>query len=638
MSVPLKYLGLSAAALALTAATAVAEPGPGAVEVRDDRGTLIGDRLRGDDAIQAAVARVESQRTVNSRRWSVIAGAGTYGDVAISTPNLVLRAAQNVRAGIRGTGGSNGTGGGCIDVRAGKVLIANLDCASPPGVGVEIAPPATAIGVVLQGVGVSGSGGEGILVRSGKRVQLLAVSVSGAGGAGVRFEGLRGPGPYEMRAGAVRGGRASGIVVTNSANVGIAAVTVAGNADDGISIVHPQNSAVVVDSAVIQANGRNGMVISQGSGNAVLRSQFSGNGGSGVVLGAGAGLRIEGNGFDGTNRADDVRFSTAARTGGSYVDLNLLGTRINALGEPNGVAVAAATAAQRLQLAAPPAGLSGLNRVVRVRDLDADPGSGITLRFGFSPTELAGLRPSGLTVYEHDRAGNPAVWEALPTAPLAANGALDVTLTDPVIASGSDDRFAFYAPFGPFNAAPQVASVYPNPGVVNRGRKLVIGAAVADDGPLTRRSFRLVVDGRNRGGAVYRAGIVRYRLTLRPGLHGVVLRVRDDAGQETTQSWRFRVRNAKPTVDLRRALPRPGSFRLSRGPVAISIPVRDDQTLQRRRVRMLVDGQAVTARLRDGRLRARPVLEQGRHRVVVVVRDRDGARTLRTWTFRSVRP
>ncbi|MDH3227964.1 MAG: hypothetical protein OEM67_12880, partial [Thermoleophilia bacterium] len=75
-----------------------------------------------------------------------------------------------------------------------------------------------------------------------------------------------------------------------------------------------------------------------------------------------------------------------------------------------------------------------------------------------------------------------------------------------------------------------------------------------------------------------------------------------------------------------------------RGRVTISVPVSDDAPLVTRRTRMLVNGTRVSAKLRRGRLRAVVDLPQGKHRVRVIVRDKDGLPARRSWTFRTVRP
>ena len=390
---------------------------------------------------------------------------------------------------------------------------------------------------------------------------------------------------------------------------------------------------------MIVGNATDGVILAKGSGLALRGSQVSGNGRFGVNLGSGSGFALEDLRLTGTNRRADLRFSDAARTGGSYADLDLLGTRLTLKGEPRDVLLSAVSVAARSRLAAPPDGLAAVGRFVSVADARGSENSIVTLNFPLTAAELGDRRPSGTTIWEHDPGANPGAWQALAGAPALSDGSVEVTLADSTIASGSDARAAVYAPLGTRNDPPAIAAVYPRAKSVVRGRDLLVAGLAADDGPITRRSWRLVVDGKARGGARQVGDEVRYRVRLKPGAHRARLTVTDDAGQSAATEWRFRVRNVRPTIRRRAAQPRPNSFKLSRGRVIISVPVSDDQSLRARQVQMFVNGSRVAAKLRrNGRLRAVVRLPQGLHRVVVVARDRDGARAKQAWRFRTVRP
>ena len=256
---------------------------------------------------------------------------------------------------------------------------------------------------------------------------------------------------------------------------------------------------------------------------------------------------------------------------------------------------------QRARLTRLPAGLVGFSRLVGVRDTGRSSTSVVTLRFGLAPTDLAAVRTSALAVYEDDPPGNKKVWQVVPGTRLLPGGQVEITLTDPQIASGSDARFATYAPLAPPNLAPVIAAVYPAQGARVRGRTQLLSAAVGDDELLNTGRFALFVDGKRRGGVSFRNGNVIFRIGgLAPGGHRAALLVVDQSGLRTTRAWTFTVLNGRPTILRRRALPRPGSFVLTRGVVRVRIPVRDDQRVVRALTRVRVDGRVVRARVVRG--------------------------------------
>lgn len=632
---------LGAATLAALATPAIAAPGPGQVELRNDANARVGKVIAGPDAIQVAERRARTgslRRRADTRRWTIVVGRGTYGDFAVLEPNLTVRPVRGAKVVISGTGGQNNTRGGCIDVMRGGVAISGLRCTGAPGVGIQVGPKPGARGIVLRRMVVDGARGAGISVDRVGAVLIERPAVTGAKGDGIRLSRLTGTGPYRIAGGTIRRSGDDGVdLVRDVDGLTVSGLTSEANGGSGIESDHVASLGLSVTSSVLIRNRGHGAALARGRGHAVSGSQISGNRGYGVTVGRGGPYRLDALRFNGTNGAGDLRFSPHARTGGSFNGLAFLDTAVTLPGDPSGVVLSSLTAAQRANLSPIPTTLQSPGRFVRVKDTGGGATSAVTLRFGLAGA-LGGLRASGLAVYEDDPPANARTWQAQPTAPLAADASLDIALADNQIASGSDKRFAVYGPLAPPDVAPIIASVQPRPGKIVRGRNVQFAIRFADDDALQPRSFRLVVDGKVRRGAKIVKGKVRFRTRLKVGRHSAILKVTDPAGQATIRTWNFRVRNATPTIVRRVARPRPNSFTLTRGRVVLSVPVIDDAPLVTRRTRMSVNGRRVAAKLRKGKLRAVVSLPQGKYRVVVVVRDKDGARARAAWTFRTVRP
>jgi hypothetical protein len=634
----------AALALVPAASALAADPPAGRVEVRNEAGAPVGAAIGGPDALSTALERIHSSslaRTDDSRPWSIVVGAGTYGDVVIDEPNLTIQPSAAAAVVISTSVGTDHTGGECVDVRRGNVTLQGLVCRTPKDRGVDVELPQAEGGVVLRGLGIDRPKTDGISVRSGTSVLIQDTVVSGAGRDGIVLAKLTGTGPYAIVGGRVARNGDDGIDLADDAqHVRISGVTLDRNKGNGVESDDAGSVDLVLDASTLSRNGVDGVLLGGGgTGLAVTNSVVTANGRFGIDLGRASGLRIVGDKLDGTNKSGDLAFSGDPRSGGTYGSLAFLDTSLDLPGEPLGVILRATSQAERLRLSALPTGINAFNRYVDVRDAGKAPGSVVTLRFGLSPAELAGARLSALAVYEDDRPGNGRKWQAIPGTRMATPGQIDLTLTDGVIASGSDSRFATYGPLAPPNTAPVIAAVYPAPNTRVVGRQLLVAARVGDDDPLGPGGFALTIDGRRRGGVSYRSGSVVFRVPrLSLGLHEARLLVVDDSGLRTAQSWTFSVANRRPTVTRRRALPRPGAFVLSHRWVRIRVPVRDDQPLVRRLVRLRVDGRLVSGRLVRGRLVARLPLRAGRHRITVSVRDRDGAIGARGWAFRVVRP
>jgi hypothetical protein len=449
---------------------------------------------------------------------------------------------------------------------------------------------------------------------------------------------LTGPGPWTVQGGQIADSGDDGVDLADDAQrVRISGVGIDANRGNGVESDDAGSADLIVDGARLTRNGGDGALL--GGGGTALRvtnTVASANGRYGVELGRGSGMGLAGDTFDGANRQGDLAFSPDARLAGAYGGLGFGGTALDLPGEPRGVVL---KAAQTFRLSPLPTGLVSFNRFVGVRDAGGSSTSVVTLRFAVTPAELGAIRSSALAVYEDDRPGNRGAWQPVPGTRLLPTGQVELTLTDRQIASGSDSRFATYGPLAPPNLAPVISAVYPAPNARVRGRTQLVSAAVGDDEALSTGRFALYLDGRRRGGVRLRGGDVIFRVGgLRPGLHRAALLVVDQSNLRTVKGWSFTVLNRRPSVIRSRALPRPGSFVLTRGAVRLRVPVRDDQRVARALTRLRVDGRLVRPRIAGGRLTANLRLRQGRHTVVVRVSDRDGATTTRRWAFRTVRP
>ncbi|MCU0307760.1 MAG: right-handed parallel beta-helix repeat-containing protein [Thermoleophilia bacterium] len=620
------------AVLALPAAAA-ADPGPGQVEVRDDAGAVVGAPITGADALQAGVTRVRTTRAGDIRRYEVVAGAGTYGDVNVDLPNMTVRALPGAVVTISGTGGANGTGGGCVDVRRGGVVVEGLICRAPSGRGVEVNPPAAEGGVVVRAVTVDRPGQDGVAVLGGAGVLIEGVQVTSPRLDGIRLQTLTGAGPYRVSGGAVRLAGDDGIdLVDDVQRLEVGGVTIDGSRDNGVESDDAGSSDVLVSGVQIARSADMGVLLGGGGLRLTVQdSQVTESGDYGVHLGRGSGIVLRGLRLDGTNARGDLRFTTETRAGGVYERLDLAGSALDLPGEPRGVIVSAVGPARRARLPGPPAGLVGIDRLAAVKDTGAGTSS-VTLRFGVSDAERQVVRVSGLGIFEDDPPANSGAWQRMAATVVDAAGNARVALGDRDIASGSDTRTAVYGLFGPPNGAPEILDVFPAPGGVARGRTVLLAARVRDDAGLSTGSFALTLDGTRRGGVSYRDGVVRFRIPApAPGRRTARLLVVDAQGLRSEREWSFRVANARPRILARGVRPR-GGARVAAGRVTLLVPVRDDRGTASLRAAVRVDGRRVGARIVRGRVVARVTLAPGRHRLQVLVTDRSGARAGRTWS------
>jgi hypothetical protein len=95
----------------------------------------------------------------------------------------------------------------------------------------------------------------------------------------------------------------------------------------------------------------------------------------------------------------------------------------------------------------------------------------------------------------------------------------------------------------PDNAEPAVSSVKPSPRT--RDRTPTVAATVRDDRTeLSESNIRLALDGRERAGFSYDAGTDRLTYNggqLSVGNHKVTITATDAAGNDTAETWNFKV-------------------------------------------------------------------------------------------------
>lgn len=643
----LRIAAVALGALSITAGTASADPGAGQVEVLNEAGLRVGALLTGGDAVQAAIAAIRTgpaARSNDALAWSVVVGAGSYGDVLVDEPNLVIRptvtSTGDAAVTISGSGGADATGNECVDITRGGVTFKGIRCRTPNGRGIEVALTPAEGGVVVQGVTVDRPAQDGIAVIGGAGVLIQDVTVITAGADGIRLEKLTGPGPYRIQGGTITRSVDDGIdLVDDVQRLTVAGVTIDQSRRNGIESDDAGSTDLLVDGGTINRSGDNGLVLGGGGTRlSVVNTTVTSNGDYGVALSRATGTTLRGIRFNGSNALGDVRFSAELRTGGVYDALDFGGAGLSLPGDPVGVILATPTSSQRAAFTGVPPGLRSLNRFVRVRDTGGGTSSTVRLRFLVPPAELAALRLTEVKVYEDDPSANSKQWQEVPGTRVDPAGAVEVDLSDSAIASRSDARFATYGPFGPPNGAPQILGVLPVDGARAPGRDVAIRARVRDEEPLATGSFLLEIDGRRVGGVSLKGDLVQFRPgRLALGPHRARLVVVDANRLITERVWTFVLTNARPRILLASAKPRRAALVLQRPRTQISVPVRDDLPLSTLRATMRVDGARVAVRRVGGRIVARVPLKVGRHRVQLSVRDRDGALTVRRWSFRVVR-
>ena len=163
-------------------------PAARAVQVINDAGAVVGADLTGNDAIDAALARIRTgalARPDDTRPWRVVVGAGTYGDVVLDEPNLTLLPSAGAAVTITTSVGADHTGGECLDVTRGNVTVQGIACRSARDRGIEVATPPTEGGVVLRQVTVDRAHSDGIAVIGGAGATIADSVVTNSGRDGI---------------------------------------------------------------------------------------------------------------------------------------------------------------------------------------------------------------------------------------------------------------------------------------------------------------------------------------------------------------------------------------------------------------------------------------------------------------------
>ena len=394
-------------ALAGSGVATAADPGPGKVQVRNELGVAVGADIAGVDGLELAVERIKTgplARADATKPWSIVLGAGVYGDALINVPNIAVAPEPGAGVVVTGIGGADNTAKGCIDVTRGGVTIEAITCRGQAGNGIQASIPFSEAGVTLRNITVEQVVANAIEITGGQGALIVNPTITAAGNDGISFIRANGPGPYRVEGGLVRQSKNDGIDLhDDTRNVQIVGTTLEANTADGIRSEDAGNADLVVDQVHLNRNG-NGLSFGGGAlRQAITNSDVSGSVGNGIVLGAGTGIQVRNIRFDGSNVGGDLRFSNDSRAGGVYDGLTFIDTPMSLPGEPKGVVVTSATAAQRTTLLPVPANFVGLNRIVRVRDIDSKASSAVTLRYSFAPGELAATRTGSVQVYEDDR-------------------------------------------------------------------------------------------------------------------------------------------------------------------------------------------------------------------------------------------
>jgi hypothetical protein len=417
------------AGLLLGAPVAVAVGvGPGTVDVRDEAGGVVAT-LTGPDALQDAVGAVITGRAPETRPWSIVAGAGTYGDVAVATPNLVITADAGAAVVVSGIGLRDDTGGGCVHVTRGGVTLQGIQCIGPRRTGVVATLRNAEGGTVVRSVTVERPGVDGVSIIGGRAVTLEQVVVTAPARDGIRLTSVTTRDPHVITGGQVTGAGRDGLRLADDVRgLQVTGLVVTGAAGVGIASEDSGNSDVVLSGVTVTGGGGTGVLIGGGTLRASLTgSTVTGNAGAGVALGDASGARISGIPVDGSNAGGDLVFGTDIRTGGAYDDLRAPDGSFALVGEPSAVRISGVAPARSAISAGAPARLSRRGPAVLVAATARTSSRRAVVRFA-----------SGAAVYR--KAG---AWKRLPSS-RRVRGGVQAVLTPAVLGTNA----TAYAPFG----------------------------------------------------------------------------------------------------------------------------------------------------------------------------------------------
>ncbi|MBU6363045.1 MAG: hypothetical protein KGQ95_02375 [Acidobacteria bacterium] len=421
--------GLAIPALLIAAVPAALGVAPGAVEVRDENGAAVAT-FTGADAVQDAVASVVTSRAPESRPWSVVAGAGTYGDVAVKTPNLQIGPDAGAAVVISGIGTRDDTGGGCIDITRGGVAVTGLTCSAPSRTGVNVTLRNSEGGVALASLAIDRPGVDGISVTGGKGLTITSPVITSPARDGIRLTALTSRQPVAITGGSVTGAGRDGLRLADDVRALTASgLTVTGAKAYGIASDDAGNSDVSLTGVTVTGSGKDGVLLSGGTLRATLASStVTGSTGAGVRLGDASGLRITDIPVDGSNGDGDLVFDSDIRTGGTYEGLRAPDGTFSIGSEPLAVRISGVSPARAAVAGGGPARYSRTGAALLVGATARVSNRRVVLRY-----------PGGRAVYR--KAG--AAWTALPGSK-RVRGQLQVALGSSLLGTAS----TAYAPYG----------------------------------------------------------------------------------------------------------------------------------------------------------------------------------------------
>ncbi|GEM_PF-726359 len=414
------------------AGTASASPLAGTVEVRDQAGAVV-DVRTGPDALRDALGVIGTLRGPDTRPWSVVVGAGTYGDAVVGARNVTVVADPPGGAIIRGTGGTDDTGGGCLDVTRGPVTVDGIACQAPSRTGINVTLPNAEGGVLLRAVSVDAAGVDGVAATGGTGITLDGVVVSRAKRDGIRLTSLTGPGPYTITGGSIAASGRDGLRLADDVTrLAVTGLGVTGSTGYGVASEDAGTADITLSGLGVSGSGKDGVLVRGGGLRIALHDlTATGNAGAGVRLGDASGLRVHGLALNGSNAGGDLVFTSDPRTGGAYGALSTSDGTVNLVGEPSAVRLSGVPPSRASVAAGSPLGRRRAGATLLVGATTRTSSRRIVLRFPIS---------SSPRVAVWRRAG---AWTSVPSS-RRVRGGLQVVLGTSLLGTAS----TAYAPFG----------------------------------------------------------------------------------------------------------------------------------------------------------------------------------------------
>ena len=401
---------------------------PGAVEVRDEAGSVVAT-LTGPDAIQDAVGAVVTSRAPESRPWSLVVGAGTYGDALVATPNLSIGPEPGAVVTMGGAGLRDDTGGNCLSITRGNVAVSGIACSAPRRTGITVTLRNGEGGVALRGMSVDRAGVDAIAITGGRGFLVDGAVITGPARDGIRITSPAGRDERVITGGSITGAGRDGLRLADDVRrLRVSGLTVSGSRDYGVASDDAGNSDLTLDGVTVTGSGKDGIMLAGGTLRAaVTASTVTGNRGVGIMLGDASGLRITDIPMDGSNAGGDLVFDSEIRTGGAYTGLRAPEGTFSLVGEPNAVRLSGVPAARSGVVAGAPAQLTRRGAAIFVGATARASSRRVVLRF-----------PSGRAVFR-----SSGSWRRVPTSRVVRGG-LQAVLGSSQLGTAS----TAYAPFG----------------------------------------------------------------------------------------------------------------------------------------------------------------------------------------------